>query len=990
MDINKKLRVITDREQYKTIRKATKDLLLKLKDVLVKIRVGLPLVYPWFSKKAKKLVHQFKKRNLSTENVEKDLLHRKVFAKEIADKIEREHQKGEHTVLAISAKWGSGKTWLLEEIEPILKKKGFSVVTFNAWHYSQEKLSLKRSFLKTLKKGLKSHVELDNLYQDTTSVGINFKLIGRLGLALMVLFFLPWVIDTVTRTYSQEYRIGVESFLKKLLDSWEWFYNKWVAPYVFVKASLAATFTIPLLAAVSKIFSFEKSTAKITEADEFEDKFNEIIGKRKRVAIFVDDLDRCTPEAVKQILDALTTFFEHKSCSFIVTGDHTVIERYVGDNLFLEPDYDGNGNENKKSLASRQRHEGRRFLKKIFNVYWQLPQPDPNTFKNFVSKKIKESELQFSEEHQTQLTELLTTFLDKNLREVIRFIDALVFTLNTIENMIEEKETVISKLGLDKVEKKVAEGEIKNLKTVQSQPVLLAKTLLIQELFYPVYELHVQHHSDILLQEKALRNTQKLDTMFMKPVNGFFFDDYSRQQYIELIKTKPQFTDEKDNTVFDPDTFWYLSGVTGLPSNRGPDSDKFLQLIKLADGYTEIEKGLAEASADTKKRLLELTKEYLETVADVADKTNAIANSLKLALKVFTWASITSWMIPLLKKEAFINSVDPAIREKIAVDLFALCYKHHSELVSIFEDEFFSTAEFNKYKWVALDQNTEFLHSDVVTRLSSLIENDLNTGAIAIDDVLQNLGKLAQKVNPDDPTAKATLIELLKKFAGYAYDHLTSIETFKSVINQVSTIDSNKELADFANQKETEALNGDQWLNSLPRFEFLRTTVLDYYGGDKVTGHIDAFVSKLIEQGFEIWSPIVKEFIEKGIAGDSAKANIANKLVHLITSNSGVVKQTISQYLKDIYGKLPLEQHILSLVNTLRDEQDGVTVFNILYVVDDFVQELRKHRPEQNIIKRFVTSENAEVNKFANSIVDQINPRRKKLNGMAEVTQPAN
>lgn len=987
MDINEKIKILFNNNQYLNFKKLIKSFPTNTSNIFKKNQAKLQQRFFFLKKKFKKIRSRIKKRSYSRENIQDDLLHRKVFAKEIAEKIEREHQNGRHTILAISAKWGSGKTWLLEEIAPMLKAKGFNVVTFNAWHYSQEKISLKRSFLQTLNKGLKSNINLDSLYQDTSSVEINLRIVIYLLVIILALLFLPYILDVINQTHSFEYQKFGETFIKKLLNSWEWFYNEWLSPFVFIKIGLTATLTVPFLAALSKFLTFEKSNAKITEADEFKNKFDNIINpkrfwritRKKRVAIFVDDLDRCTPDAVKQVLDALTTFFEHENCSFVVTGDHTVIERYVGNSLFLEPKYDGNGIENKNSLANLQRHEGRRFLKKIFNVYWQLPQPDPNTFKYFVSKKIKESEFPFNEEQQKQLTDLMTAFLDKNLREVIRFIDALVFTMNTLKNMIAEKEIVISKLELDRVEKKLTESEIKNLKTVQSQPALLAKTLLIQELFYPIYEEHVQNHTDILLQEKALRNTQKLDTLFKRSITMFFFDDYSKQKYIELIKIAPQFTDDNNTTIFDPDTFWYLSGVTGLPSNRGPDSDKFLQFIKIPDGYTEIEKALTEASLDTKKRLLELTKEYLETVTDLNEKTNGITNSLKLALKVFSWSGITNWILQLIKEEEFIYSIEPDLKENILIDIFTLCFKHNSQLLTVFEDEVFSTPDYNEYKWLALAQQDEYIHSDLVARLSSLIEDDLDLEEdISLEDLFENLTSLSKKVNSKDSTAKTIIIDLLKKIIDFAYSNKNSIETFKTIISQIAKIDNNKELSHYINQKENNALNTDPWLNSSSRLEFFTTDVSDYYGVDNVRNYIDTFISKTMELEIETWLPIIKGLIEKDMVSDIYKENITNKIVSLITSSENSIKQSTSQFLKDIYGNLPLQQfHILSIVNSIKNENDFNIVFNILYIVDDFAEKLRKHRSEQNIIKKYLNTENGDVNRFANSILHQLNLSKK-------------
>src|SRR3989344_9264306 len=101
-----------------------------------------------------------------------DNLARKIYAAKIAEEIadhyqaQKDGKESDNIVFAISGKWGEGKTVLLDLLEPKLKEKSFSVIRFNPWQYSQEDVSLKRSFLRIVKEKLASDVSLDDLYFD--------------------------------------------------------------------------------------------------------------------------------------------------------------------------------------------------------------------------------------------------------------------------------------------------------------------------------------------------------------------------------------------------------------------------------------------------------------------------------------------------------------------------------------------------------------------------------------------------------------------------------------------------------------------------------------------------------------------------------------------------------------------------------------------------------------------------------------------------------
>lgn len=929
---------------------------------------------------SKLIKNKFARRKKTLE----DLLSRKIFAKEIAEKISREHGLGKNVVLAISAKWGSGKTTLLEYIEPELKTRGFKVVLFNAWIYSQEPLSLKRSFLKTLKNGLNSHVNIDDLHFDTTRVSVNYKPFILLALLIISLFFIPFLYNLIVGNLIA-YPNNFEAFIKKSLEDWEYIYQTWISPYFFVKSIIFASFSIPLLALIPKLFSFEKTTARITEADGFKQKFEQIIGKSKRVVVFVDDLDRCTPEAVKDILDALTTFFGHKNCSFIVTGDHTVIERYVGSKLFIDPIINDNGEENKKSHSNRQKTEGRRFLKKIFHVYWQLPEPDPNTYKKFTLTKVEESGLNLDKNQIKQLTDLLTTFLDKNLREVIRFIDALMFTHNTIKNIIEERELALNNLVLEDLEKKVAERDIKNLKTVLSQPVLLAKTLLIQELFHPIYELHIQNPTDILLQEKSLRGTKKLETIFTTPIGNRFYDDIqSQNKYIELIKSQPTFTGDNNETKYDPDTFWYLSGVTGLPSNKGPDADRFLQLIKLPDSFEEIEKGLKEASPEMTANLLDITKEYIKSVADPADKQNSITNSIKLANVTGSWTSLVKFISNVLKAENYVSTLEVEAKKDLMANYFSLAFNNNLETEAIFTDEHFTTDEINKYKWEALEIVASYIHSDIIDKLASLIESNLQTTTDPTE-AFTKIGILAKKVNPEDHTAKTRFNELIKKVIDWAYLQ-TDLELFKLAINTVISQSPETIIKDYAISKQSLSLDGEEWSNIQNRLQFLAGTVHEFYGRTYLNHHITSYLTKVLEKDIDLWQPIVTDLFNKQvITKDTSISAIGEKLLSYLRQSDPTLKQKASQFLvtyRELRGVELENTYIKELVNLVRSETDITVVLNLLNVIGNYIEFFTGQEKEKRIIKKLAKSENQSIADVASSISEKFPTRKKKIASM--------
>lgn len=262
-------------------------------------------------------------------------------------------------------------------------------------------------------------------------------------------------------------------------------------------------FTILLVPIILKLITISKRTANVSTAEEFETKFKDLLGNSQKIVIFIDDLDRCSPKTVKVILDSLKTFFQHPECSYIITGDHTVVEQYAGNELDLP---DGTG-------AAEKLKQGRRFLKKLFDVYWRLPLPTLYQFEIFVNKELEVSKIALSQDQLSTIKSFLNDndVFERNPRHVKRFITKLRFALAGVS---------LQKKELEDNQDKLLQDSKDALDDILLNPDLLAKVLLFEEFFYPVYEKLILNPEELISHEKLLRanNPSSTLTIHNKPV----------------------------------------------------------------------------------------------------------------------------------------------------------------------------------------------------------------------------------------------------------------------------------------------------------------------------------------------------------------------------------------------------------------------------------------------------------------------------------------
>lgn len=551
----------------------------------------------------------------------KDMLNRELAANNIVEEIDANAGKyDEGYIFAISGRWGEGKTDLLHRIEPKLVLKGYRVIWFNPWQYTQDAETLRRVFLKTLKKQLSQIgffellqfklsprellrrlktkiVSLKGLDLEETRTGLNLEFLFKIIILIAIIFILLIKIFSLST---------VINYFKNIPS----FFTNYPVLSGILSILVALIFT-------PNIIQVQHKSNKVTSVDDFEKLFEKCLKPHNKIVVFVDDLDRCTPEGIKLVLDTLKTFFRTKKASFVVTGDHGVLERYIGKELKVASIYkqDGSGNIEPEATELAEKLEGRRFLQKLFNVYWKLPQLDPSDAINITNSHIKTIEI--AEEEKAKILNLTTIFLERNLRDIERFISILRFTLKDIDNRINYLEAKQQQTVTDKI-------VVKNLKEVTAIPSLLAKVLIIQEKFDTEFEAFSKDPALYYkLEMEQLRNAPGEETQKSQNRLRNRFNDFTA-----LVKTEPTFY-KNDRVVLEhsPEIFFYYSGFTGT-AESGLLSEGFISRYINTD--QELINDLKKASPPQIKGMVSTGISNLNNISEQNQLNQAILNLLQI------------------------------------------------------------------------------------------------------------------------------------------------------------------------------------------------------------------------------------------------------------------------------------------------------------------------------------------------------------------------
>lgn len=210
--------------------------------------------------------------------------------------------------MALYGSWGSGKTTLLYSLKEKLKTTGYPVCFFNPWKYENTPVSTTFALLRQIEKYNISFLKNTEVILELRK---NLMSIAHLGFSLIP-----------THPIDIKGTLEVE---KMYSDSNTSNYLNW-----------------------------------IDNIEDFSEKFqlivNEITKKpNKPLIVFIDDLDRCTPDNALDLLQNIKNYLNVDNCIFIMGIDKEVLAKYIT---------------NKYNVDC---FNGYQFLEKIFQYELNLP-----------------------------------------------------------------------------------------------------------------------------------------------------------------------------------------------------------------------------------------------------------------------------------------------------------------------------------------------------------------------------------------------------------------------------------------------------------------------------------------------------------------------------------------------------------------------------------------------------------------------------------------
>ena len=228
--------------------------------------------------------------------------------------------------IALFGPWGSGKSsfYRLMRHSILARESKTQVVRYDAWKFGGQ--ALKKNFLVTLARKL--HADVDeydralNTDAETSALdwwkffSSDWKVLGvpillALGTAVV------WAVLTVAVMSANSADSLAELLRKSLPDDLKVF-----------GATAAA------LIVGEKVFETakRKNTRPAASSDDafsltFKRLIDDKIKQNQRLVVFIDELDRCSPEDVVATLIDLKTFLDQDRCIFVVAADREVLER---------------------------------------------------------------------------------------------------------------------------------------------------------------------------------------------------------------------------------------------------------------------------------------------------------------------------------------------------------------------------------------------------------------------------------------------------------------------------------------------------------------------------------------------------------------------------------------------------------------------------------------------------------------------------------------
>ncbi len=317
-------------------------------------------------------------------SLEQDKFGHTDFIDELASIVETTHTPSN---VALFGSWGSGKS----SVGELLKERfeGHDKVRFVQFHalkYGQA--PLRRHFVSQIASELKikDRKYHAGIYEDTVGNSLEWspkKLLPFLQLTGLLFVAVMIGVALFATAYA-----GIVS----LVDSSNYLDQLGAALQSFVTASFLPVAVLAASASlVGQQFKIEQRTVAPQSDEQFEDLFQDLVhdalsscalplncksvdDTKRRLVVFIDELDRCSPLEVASTLETLRTFLEVKGCLFIVAADQQALEEALTKKVKQATP---------ANTVSPYYSAGSAYMDKIFQLQLALPAFKPQRLTSF-------------------------------------------------------------------------------------------------------------------------------------------------------------------------------------------------------------------------------------------------------------------------------------------------------------------------------------------------------------------------------------------------------------------------------------------------------------------------------------------------------------------------------------------------------------------------------------------------------------------------------
>ncbi len=301
-----------------------------------------------------------------------------------------------HFTIGIYGEWGTGKTTLMKAIEKHLlennifeKKQTILPVWYNAWKHERENSIATLSLMKTVAYSMDNHKQFND--------------VSKAIFTALTIYDKDLMQQLVLNMISQK---GNE--LEEQIDEKMSYLQKLYRNSVYFDG-------------LEKI---KQQMEKIRGSDQVSD---------HRVVIFIDDLDRCSPNKALEVLESIKLFLDIEGFVFIIGLSHKTVTKLISHAY--------------KSTGVK----GEDYIKKIIQIPIQIPSWSHENIIDLIETRIAPNLNPEYTKFLHQNSGMIARIVDYNPRQLKRFINSVIIAFETFASKENSPEITFNEIFLVKI-----------------------------------------------------------------------------------------------------------------------------------------------------------------------------------------------------------------------------------------------------------------------------------------------------------------------------------------------------------------------------------------------------------------------------------------------------------------------------------------------------------------------------------------------------------